>query len=416
MGKSDLEIKKQDAGKTSLKTSTRRQFIKNTLVGTTALGLGAGGLIMHRSTYAAERNTISLTGVWQIHLTPLFNPEQNWFESLDKELVLHDRDGVLAGFWWIYHVRGRRVGKKVSLKIFEPGEIDGVIQSASVEGKFEVEGSKLLINGTFTMSSSTPGVSGISLSNFFAERTANDEATILKKISENQQEVESVDPSKICHWLDLNKILDNVITDITDDIDVVPMDVCDPSKNGGGYYVFGDTGPGYGRSYATATIYYPLELKQVLCKSRTYDFKIKEDGRSKSLNELLEVLEAAEDLLKALKLDISDLVKMVQDFFDEFGDFAFCSGVSTNTFRTSLYVVVSKASVDCDAVKNTPLVKAIKKVLGDVGGRIYCGYNIRDTFSLKRGLLCDPIPLESGPAVSALVFNYWLGTLRVRFD
>ncbi len=59
------------------KAATRWQFIKSTLPGAVASVLGAGGMMIQRSTVMAEQPTdVNLKGVWQIPQAAIFNPTE----------------------------------------------------------------------------------------------------------------------------------------------------------------------------------------------------------------------------------------------------------------------------------------------------------------------------------------------------
>ena len=134
-----------------------------------------------------------------------------------------------------------------------------------------------------------------------------------------------------------------------------PMEVCDPSMNGRGYYLFGDTGPGAGREYGTVTIYVPWETLSFCPQDSLYAFTIHSKESYTPIDSLLSVLEKASELGDFFSIPLSDLVQKVRSFYDTYGNFAVSLGISTNTGSISVYVNTSSgASEDlCNEIANS---------------------------------------------------------------
>ena len=355
-------------------------------------------------TSPAGARDVNLTGVWRIRLTPLFESSGlEGTETLQGQLVLYDRDGALGGFVSTYQAHGKRDGSKVSLRLFQQNEESYVLSYATVEGK--VSGSDT-ITGTCFMSNPSLGVAGISAADFLAVRTASGVASVKNRAAASQEELDS-DLTKLCEKFGIDKMAGLLFAGQTGGL-FVPFNVCAISKNGGGYYLYGETGPGTTRTVATATVYLPVEWAS--CSSRTYHYTIYDAGPLCKIEDLLDALDDATKLLNYLLVDISRLKNAVQEFYNRYGAFAICSGTSANTGNSSIYIIVSDSSVDCAAVQESDLVQIIRAAMPKVVD-VYCGNSVDDTFDLKR----SPFPLTN-PCNTPVLFIYWLGTRNVRFD
>jgi hypothetical protein len=356
------------------------------------------------SAVPAGAREVDLTGVWQFRLTPIFEPSHpDEAQAIQNELVLYDRDGALGGFTSLYQIHGKRSVKEVSLRIFQQNMSSYALSYASVEGK--VTGPDT-IKGTCMMSNPSWGVEGISVADFLAVRTEKGAASVMGKVTVSQQEV-GINWQKLCEEFGVDAIIGNLFEDMSEGV-IVPFNICQLSKDGGGYYTLGTTGPGRTRIFGTATTYVPVEW--ACCDSREYSFNVSNAGSLGDIADVLKALQVATKLLGYLHVDIAFIDTAVQDFFNTYGDFAICSGTSTRDGNSSIYIVVSNSSADCEAMQNSELVQIIKKVVPKISD-VYCGNSINDNFYLRR----SPFPL-SNPCNTPVLFVYWLGTLNVKFN
>lgn len=190
-----------------------------------------------------------------------------------------------------------------------------------------------------------------------------------------------------------------------------PMGGCWLNEQGGGYYIFGQTGPGSLAPIWTQTMYYPIEEKAV-CKSRTYHFDMSIGNQVKSIDKLMDNLGGFGGLANALGFsEVDALLILVQDFYNKFGGFAFSYAISTKSGNTSLYVNLTSNWSHTEVV-NHPLVSAVVKLVPGGSKEVFVGQQISDSFVLRRNF--TPVPYSTY-CNTPLVIAYLFGTHEVSY-
>ncbi|MCF8228654.1 MAG: hypothetical protein K9G58_03435 [Bacteroidales bacterium] len=185
---------------------------------------------------------------------------------------------------------------------------------------------------------------------------------------------------------------------------------CNKVKDGGGYYLYGTDGPGLS-NVMCATMYIPYEWE--LCKVRAYDFTVSyKTTYFESETVANNVISAAQGnteintLCGDPLLSPADFRNNLNDFWAQFGEFAFIIASDSYTNHASLYVIHTKGSAD--DVKNHIITKNITDY-NPYFFDVLTGQQIQDRWHLKRvmdGLTCTDY----------LEFGYLFGTAGVNFN
>jgi hypothetical protein len=346
-----------------------------------------------------------LTGVWEFTLTGMSLQGDLYPEATSVvQVKLYDTGNQLLGMLGPDRLVGFREGKTVSLTVHSNGENDFDVKAGGIQEAGEMR-LKLVNKDTLTgqgvSMSPAEGLSGFDVFQVTAIRT-------------DLEEPVSWSPSELCKDLDLGDIIADIFGDLSDGI-FEPMDPCDISKDGEGYYVFGTNGPGP-RLYATTTIYFPWKW-DTFCSVRDYGFSVSSGGSAGQVQTLLDDLKDAEKLLAYIGIDASSLVNELSFLFDHYGEFAISFMYNMNTGFTTMFINLGLdtpyTSEVCYDIQWNPVVQKIKEAF-DLGGglNIKCGHNLTAGANLKRSVIPD-YKLQCSTPVG---FFYLLGTIEVNYN
>jgi len=211
-------------------------------------------------------------------------------------------------------------------------------------------------------------------------------------------------------WLDkLCKVVSDgisfVISIVTDGV-FRPMANCWGNKNGGGYYVFGDKGPGSLFPVWTQTAYYPMEWSW--CKVRRYDFDIYYDGAVISLPVLRDLVKAQASWLSKIGFHSdSVIVADLDEFYNIYGNFGITFAYNLETKNAAIYANVENGST---SAHSHVLVKTIVDALNPLFNTVYSssGRSIHDEWHMRRSdfFVCN----------TPIIFCYIFGTANVKYD
>jgi hypothetical protein len=181
------------------------------------------------------------------------------------------------------------------------------------------------------------------------------------------------------------------------------MGNCWLHKSNGGYYIFGHTAPGSIFPVWTQTVYFPYEWS--FCKTRRYKFHFDYDGQVLALNVLEDLITAQEQWLEHLGFgSLAEALAKIEDFYNQYGNFAIIVGYSRETGDGGIYVNVENGNPNAHS---HPLVQTIINKLNRYfnGTFIFSGRNITDEWHLRRSnfLVCN----------SPVLYCYLIGTINV---
>src|SRR5947209_13823164 len=231
---------------------------------------------------------LSVTGTWKIDTVAETGPEKG-----KSKVLLIESGGGIIGEWGTTLFTGSRDGRKVSLRARSEGtaaELTLTLTSAeSMSGTlvqtFVGHGRSFTIRQlTMERKSSEAPTSLVARGEPFDEIASRRQRGVTMKtlavkpsdspkgprfVIPDRKNVSTTDDgiiSDMCNW-----VVSGIFGALTEEI-FVPMAPCNPSANGGGYYLFGSTGPG-SRMIFTTTIYYPwADVSGYSCESREYNF------------------------------------------------------------------------------------------------------------------------------------------------
>lgn len=330
--------------------------------------------------------------------------------SVNEEVYLYENsNGEITGFCGPFKLTGNINGSQVTLNVFinPDGDVDPVLP---VENMVLFSKLSLKIDaygfmsgtGTYEAYAEFPAIEN---------ETYDVHARMLSAIRNNNI---TKNTEEISHWYDficneIEKLVDWSVEKYTDG-KVRPMSGCSLHKDGGGYYVLGHEGPGDRYEYFSTTLYYPHEWCR--CKSRSYGFEVSLKEKIMSIDHLVEILQSDEikEIAKKLGFDLPDaLFFAVEEFYNQFGDFAISIGYSDNTHNASIYVNHEHGS--STDVLNNILIKKIKSAVDKEASEVwvFAGNSIKDKFQLKRsfyGIHCS----------TPLIFTYLIGTFSVNYN
>jgi hypothetical protein len=362
---------------------------------------------------AVAGNQVSLTGLWSFKFSLVvdFDDESAGSQQIVTNVWLYEVGNTVFGTMGAAeHIVGSRDGINLSLDIVSFGsndrdaKKDGIQQVSKMTLK--LVGGNLIGEGVSL--SPEPGIQAFEVYRVTAKRLIG-----RAKAGGDSSEALPGLPGWLCDAL--TAFLQKVFSRATAGL-FAPMEVCDPSMNGRGYYLFGDTGPGAGREYGTVTIYVPWETLSFCPQDSLYAFTIHSKESYTPIDSLLSVLEKASELGDFFSIPLSDLVQKVRSFFDTYGNFAVSLGISTNTGSIYVYVNTSSgASEDiCNKIANSTLVQAIREAHSLFGKEVgvICGHDIKDTFTLRT----SAVPVQNFLCNTPVIFIYLLGTINVNYD
>lgn len=348
-----------------------------------------------------------LTGDWTFILKPMDaqgNPAQ---DGISLQMSLQESGSLVYATWGGERLLGHREDKKLHLQFLSHGVRDTDVKSGGVQN---VGGLELKLKANDTLEGEavvvTPGEGA-------------DVFTRFEVTARRGQRSVGWSPGSICNDLHLGDLVSYVFEDATEEA-FAPMNACDASKDGGGYYVFGHTGPGDpSRPFATTTVYVPIELSgcPFYHSDRTYSFTISNGGTIDTVQELEAALQAAARFLALFHVNAETFIQHVDAAFSQVPQFAISIGPSTNTYFVTLYINLGDnvPSSVCSQIQNSALVQDIQQVFDRGHGfTIQCGHSISDSYDLKRQI----IPSFDWPVdcTTPVLFMYVLGTINVNYN
>jgi hypothetical protein len=185
-----------------------------------------------------------------------------------------------------------------------------------------------------------------------------------------------------------------------------PMGGCWGEKDGGGFYAFGQTGPGSLLPAWTQTVYYPYEW--AFCSTRVYNFDIDYEGSIIELALLKDIIRNVNpSWLTAIGfVNDSLIIAAVEDFYNIYGDFAITMVFNLETHNLGLYVNVENGST---SAHEHHLPHAISNAIGHIANvYAFSGRNIHDSWHMRRSnfFVCN----------TPLLFCYLFGTAKVKYN
>lgn len=361
---------------------------------------------VHAST--PQEDSKRLTGDWNFTLTPLDangNPGQS---NISIQMSLQESSSmVYATCCGGERLFGNREGKDLRLQFLSHGVTDRDIKAGGVE---TAGGMDLKVKDNKTLQGEAVVIAtgeGVDVFTRFAVTARRGQGGV------------GWSPSNICEDLHLGDLLSDLFSDATDEA-FAPMDVCDANKNGGGYYIFGHTGPGDpSRPFATTTVYVPVELSgcPVYHSDRNYSFSVCSGGTIDTLEQLEAALQNAAKFLALFHVNAQQLVNDVDAMFSQVPQFALSIGVNPYDLETTLFISLgSNVSTDvCATINNSPLVADIFHAFWrGHGWHVLCGQCVTENYDLRRQI----VPSFEWPlnCTSPVAFMYILGTVNVNYN
>lgn len=373
-----------------------------------------------------EQRVATLDGEWQFTITPdtsaLDTTTINGLTASDfeehativEEVYLYeDNAGNIEGFSGPIRLTGKRNGNDINLNVFidpdgeyEPSRpISEMLLFSVINGELDEFGFihgygryedypeyPNIINNTYTLDA--------------RKITSITKSEMIANINKSTQEIN--------HWYDficdgLATIAGWVISDLTDGT-IRPMSRdCWLHKDGGGYYMFGHSGPGSIFPIFTTSLYYPYEWCR--CATRAYGFTVSLKGES------LSYLALKNSILGTTINDIfaklgfpgnNELFLAMDDFHNKFGGFGMSMFWDTHTDHIGLFV--NHKSGSSEEAKNHILTQSIAAALSGFASKvyIYAGESIHTDWHLKRSAYfsCN----------SPMIISYLIGTYNVNYD
>ncbi|MCX6160925.1 MAG: hypothetical protein NTV87_06260 [Ignavibacteriae bacterium] len=355
-----------------------------------------------------------LTGQWQFTITPLYHyidttmiKGKNGYDfkadpSINDEIYLYESNNQIRGFTGPIEFRGLKTDS-IRLGVFEP--VDGrygvdtsMIKSAEMVLKQNsmgfLEGSAKIVldRDTTGVIFDTYTIFGRKIGNITTDNINNLRNFALASWSD-----------KICSIAgDLASFICGILSDRV----FRPMANCWGTVDGGGFYVFGNTGPGSILPVWTVTCYYPFEWSA--CKAREYDFNINYGGPVTGLTELEALVKAEASWLNNIGYTSDSLiVAEIESFYNIYGNFAITIAHDVETQGMAIYVNVENGST---IAHTHPLIQRISNTISHYfnGVWLYSGRNISDSWYLRRSdfLVCN----------TPVIFYYLFGTASVNYN
>jgi hypothetical protein len=336
-----------------------------------------------------------ITGKWKFTMTPSIDIEDPTAVPSEWEVNLYDVDGAILGYAGLFHFQGTRGNNVVRLDVLsrsgQKTTLNLKITGADATGVSAMEGS--LVSNDVDL-----GYKGLIL------KAARADTVPLKPGEEVLEGCASSWITKIISYI-ADKVIINELTWNSCHVTYDWMKAWDVHKNGAGYYMSGDHGPG-SRCYATWTFYYPLDWGHA--GDRTYSFYFHSGPANQTIDQLVFTLQGLGDSYpKCLGFSSnSALISAVKDFHNKYGDFAISTAYNDNTANADLYINLANEDY-CSKAKQHTLSKTIWGQLSDHCDML-CGHDIHDTWHL-----CRSYVLVDG---TALYITYVLGTISVWYD
>lgn len=356
-----------------------------------------------------------LTGQWQFTITPLYHyidttmlKGKNGYNftadpSINDEIYLYESNNQIRGFAGPIEYRGLKTDS-IRLSVFEP--VDGrfgvdtsMIKSAEMVIK---QNSMGFLEGTakIVLDRDTTGVI-FDTYKIFGRKTGN---ITTDNINNLRNYALTSWSQKIC---DVAGDIMSTITSLFTGGAFRPMANCWGDADGGGFYVFGNNGPGSLFPVWTQTCYYPLEWSA--CKVRIYNFEFNYGGSVMGLSEMEDIVRGQEVFLSHIGLPADTvLINWINDFYNTYGNFALVTAYNMETRGGALYVIVENGSTNATShVLPHTIIEKINPLFSG-GFTSASGRNISDSWHMRRSdfFVCN----------TSLLFCYLFGTAKVNFN
>ncbi len=354
-----------------------------------------------------------ITGQWQMTITPLFHyidttniKGNNGYDfksdpSVNDEVYFYRANSVIDGFAGPIKFRGT-ITDSIRIGVYEPK--NGRVGADTVTEK---TAEMVLIQNAFGY---LEGRARILLDRDTTGVIFDTYNISCKKIG-NISELDFINAQKgINSWIDdLCKAAGDVMSFITSALTggaFRPMANCWGNKAGGGFYVFGNEGPGSLLPVWTMTSYYPLEW--AACKVRVYNFNINYDGQAMGMTELKDAVLAETFFLSKIGFfNDSIVVSALESFYNTYGNFAITIGYNLETQNIAVYVNNENGSTNAHTHF---LAKTIIDALSLHFSSVYAssGRNISDSWHMRRSdfFVCN----------TSLLYCYVFGTAKVNYN
>ncbi len=335
------------------------------------------------------------------------------FENSYEVYLYEDKNQNIIGISSPFKFGGKRSGNKIVLDVYDHPENE-YISTRELKDMKKISTMNLTIdefgnlhgNGTYYENSEYEKQIEEEYS-VFADKISD-----LKNALGKTNSIEFVEGTKSFESIAcgiLGSINSFLISKLSGNI-IRPMGGCWFQKNGGGYYLFGETGPGSILPIYTQTVYWPIEWSW--CKVRKYSFDVELKGS-------ITAIDAVEWYLKNKPptnhfhsdlgfASVDAFAQIVNEFYNLFGNFAISLAYDTHTKNISIYVNHEKGNTN--QVESHLLVQNIKNAISPHvnGVWLFSGKNIHDSFHLRRSL--------SGLCSSPLLIIYVVGTANVYYN
>lgn len=360
-------------------------------------------LLTTASAFAEKRaRTSNISGTWKV--------ETEGRTGDTSTLVLVQHGNSVVGEWGTDAFIGERNGDTISLRAAD---------SSSAEVKLTITASDTM-KGTLAQAFIGHG-RVFEVSDLKLRRTGDVPKTFALNQSATSQDIPAQTPNDVegLPTVICNKVAGILAGFLTENL-FAPMAPCEPSHEGGGYYLFGDEGPGP-RPMFTMTVYWPWEdvKNNWKCPARHYSFTFRSDGTydAEQMAQYYKGLQSG-PLYEFIKENFGDdpsaHAEKIRAIADANGNFALFVGYNTKTFTVAPYLICESTAA-CTAIRNGSVVKTyIEKLTqfftGPIGTMqpLFVGDPIGDHYWLER----NDLPY----CVNPVIFLYVVGTLNVKFN
>lgn len=368
-----------------------------------------------------ERNYGSVEGAWSFTLSPQEDSEGSADES--EDVVLYETDGVITGYVEFFVFHGSRTGDEMVIDVIRQTETTnshestmrltmtsddrmsgtGTITYPAIDLYYEQDGT---VHTKFTEENEEwdGGEASVHFFNIEAERLG-DAPTLTKNA------LPSLPYRQISiNWCSLLNGLERVPLFVLRGIgDPRPFGNCGITHDGGGSYLSGRDGPGTKYPYYSTTEYYAFEYSW--CHVRGYSFHIRIKGEIDRWDVVKEMRDNNDDFLAPEGMSLDDYIQGFENFRDNYGGFAVCTGYSSHSHNMSVYLLTVEDH-SRHTVLEDPWMKAVYDDITHGWSSddlwVFGGKNIHDTWNMRRSLstICN----------SYIDYTYIIGTHEVNFD
>lgn len=371
--------------------------------------------------------TQKITGKWQLVLSkkngdPILEIEKECEQNNDtivndsyqEEVFLYlHNDNTVTGHTGMFKLFGKIENNKMTLDVYEPNN-----------GKYNAQTdiSSMIKISTFTVDFSNSYEfkgSGVYLDvdPMSSVGMTDDEYYVFGRKIDDMSKIGGGENTlglagELCN---IGNTILSASIDIISEGTVQPMDGCNAHKSGGGYYIFGNQGPGNLKPVSTQTVYYPYEWSA--CGVRTYNFDISIGGKIHSTDKILEYMGKISNWTKIFGYTDLDTVKNAIEACEKASDgFAIAGAYSTYSGNVSLYLLTANGNLMA-FTQLEPIIRLMQRFPfsnGDDGNTtdnppsVYAGKIVHDSFKLRRSpaFACN----------TPVVFFYLFGTNSCTFN